>query len=82
MYTDRKRSFLFKLLINPTKNGRYEVPIRQGKHKGVIATQNLSGNSICSLSSNGDIPKVSIHLKLNGLVKMPLAGLIYQRVKM
>lgn len=69
MYTDRKRSFLFKLLINPTKNGRYEVPIRQGKHKGVIATQNLSGNSVCSLSSNGDIPKVNIHLKLNGLVK-------------
>lgn len=69
MYTDKKRSFLFKLLINPTKNGRYEVPIRQGKHKGLIATQNLSGKSVCSLSQNGDIPKVNIHLKLNGLIK-------------
>ncbi|MEI5893215.1 Ger(x)C family spore germination protein [Bacillus cereus] len=69
MYTDKKRSFLFKLLINPTKNGRYEVPIRQGKHKGLIATQNLSGNSVCSLSDTGDIPKVHIRLELNGLIK-------------
>ncbi|MBG9721678.1 Ger(x)C family spore germination protein [Bacillus sp. TH22] len=69
MYTDKKGSFLLKLLINPTKNGRYEVPIRQGKHKGLIATQNLSGKSFCSLSQNGDIPKVNIHLKLNGLIK-------------
>ncbi|AKR07912.1 Ger(X)C family germination protein [Bacillus cereus BAG1X2-3] len=69
MYTDKKGSFLLKLLINPTKNGRYEVPIRQGKHKGLIATQNLSGNSICSLSDTGNIPKIHIHLKLNGLIK-------------
>ncbi|MDR4986094.1 spore gernimation protein GerYC [Bacillus cereus] len=69
MYTDKKGSFLFKLLINPTKNGRYEVPIRQGKRKGLIATQNLSGKSVCSLSDAGDIPKVRIRLKLNGLIK-------------
>ncbi|MED0940088.1 spore gernimation protein GerYC [Bacillus cereus] len=69
MYTDKAGSFLFKLLINPTKNGRYEVPIRQGNHKGLIATQNLSGNSVCSLSDTGDIPKVHIRLKLNGLIK-------------
>ena len=81
MYTDRKRSFYLNYsLIN--ENGRYEVPIRQGKHKGVIATQNLSGNSECSLSPNGDIPKVNIHLKLNGLIKMLPDGWIYQRVKM
>ncbi|EJQ54214.1 Spore germination protein YC [Bacillus mycoides] len=69
MYTDKKGSFLLKLLINPTKNGRYEVPIRQGKHKGVVATQNLSGKSICDVSQNGSIPKVHINLKLNGLIK-------------
>ncbi|HDR6311800.1 TPA: Ger(x)C family spore germination protein [Bacillus cereus] len=69
MYTDKTGSFLFKLLINPTKNGRYEVPIRQGKNKGLIATQNLSGKSICSLSDAGDVPKVHIQLKLNGLIK-------------
>ncbi|MGG1164994.1 MULTISPECIES: Ger(x)C family spore germination protein [Bacillus cereus group] len=69
MYTDKKGSFLLKLLINPTKNGRYEVPIRQGKHKGLIATQNLSGKSVCDVSQNGSIPKVHIHLKLNGLIK-------------
>ncbi|PFN29375.1 spore germination protein GerYC [Bacillus cereus] len=69
MYTDKKGSFLFKLLINPTKNGRYEVPIRRGNHKGFIATQNLSGKSVCYLTDTGDIPKIHIQLKLNGLIK-------------
>ncbi|KFN04485.1 Ger(x)C family spore germination protein [Bacillus clarus] len=69
MYTDKKGSFLFKLLINPTKNGRYEVPIQKGKHKGLIATQNLSGKSIYKVTQTGNIPKVRIHLKLNGLIK-------------
>ncbi|PGB00023.1 Ger(x)C family spore germination protein [Bacillus toyonensis] len=69
MYTDKKGSFLLKLLLNPTKNGRYEVPIQQGNHKGLIATQNLSGKSVCYISDTGDMPKVHIHLKLNGLIK-------------
>ncbi|MED0982738.1 Ger(x)C family spore germination protein [Bacillus paramycoides] len=69
MYTDKEGSFLLKLLINPTKNGRYEVPIRQGKQKGLIATQNLSGDSVCDVTQDGDIPKVHIRLKLNGLIK-------------
>ncbi|MED1055584.1 Ger(x)C family spore germination protein [Bacillus mycoides] len=69
MYTDKKESFLFKLLINPTKNGRYEVPIQKDKHKGLIATQNLSGKSIYEVTQTGNVPKVRIHLKLNGLIK-------------
>ncbi|HDR7793195.1 TPA: Ger(x)C family spore germination protein [Bacillus luti] len=69
MYTDKKGAFLLKLLINPTKNGRYDVPIRQGNHKGLVATQNLSGKSICYLSDTDNMPKIHIQLKLNGLIK-------------
>ncbi|KEK24235.1 Ger(x)C family spore germination protein [Bacillus gaemokensis] len=69
MYTNKKDSFLFKLLLNPTKNGRYKVPIKKDKHKGLIVTQNLSGKSRYTVNQTGDIPKITIHLKLNGLIK-------------
>lgn len=69
MYTNKHGSFLLKLLINPTKNGRYEIPIQKGKHKGLLATQNLSGKSICNITQTGNIPELHIRLKLNGVIK-------------
>ncbi|MBO1582207.1 Ger(x)C family spore germination protein [Bacillus sp. XF8] len=69
MYTDKKDSFLVKLLVNPTKNGRYEAPIKKDNHTGLVVTQNLSGKSTYYVNQTGDIPKVKIRLKLNGLIK-------------
>ncbi|WP_459500358.1 Ger(x)C family spore germination protein [Bacillus sp. C1] len=69
MYTDKKDSFLVKLLLNPTKNGRYEAKIKKDHHAGLVVTQNLSGESVYHVDQTGNIPKVTIHLKLNGLIK-------------
>ncbi|WP_439743265.1 Ger(x)C family spore germination protein [Bacillus pseudomycoides] len=69
MFADQKDSFLVKLLTHPTKNGRYETSIQKDGHKGLVVTQNLSGKSTYSLDGDGEIPKVNIHLKLNGLIK-------------
>ncbi|AVR30596.1 Ger(x)C family spore germination protein [Bacillus thuringiensis] len=69
MYTDKRHSVLAKLLINPTKNGRYEAAITKDKHKGMVVIQNLAGENKYDIDQTGDIPKVKIHLKLNGLIK-------------
>ncbi|HEK9101787.1 Ger(x)C family spore germination protein [Bacillus pfraonensis] len=69
MYTDKKDSFLVKLLLNPTKNGRYEAQIKKDNHKGLVVTQNLSGKSAYHVDQTGATPKVTIRLKLNGLIK-------------
>ncbi|PFN08562.1 MULTISPECIES: Ger(x)C family spore germination protein [Bacillus cereus group] len=69
MYTDKKDSFLVKLLLNPTKNGRYETQIKKDNHKGLVVTQNLSGKSVHYVDQTGATPKVTIRLKLNGLIK-------------
>ncbi|EOV9528480.1 Ger(x)C family spore germination protein [Bacillus cytotoxicus] len=68
MYTDNQGSFLVKLLMNPTKNGRYEVPIQKGKHKGLVVIQNLSGKSIYQVNNMDHTAKARIRLKLNGLI--------------
>ncbi|MGH0927620.1 Ger(x)C family spore germination protein [Bacillus pacificus] len=69
MYTDKKHSVLTKLLINPTKNGRYEAAIKKNKHKGMVVIQDLAGKSKYDIDQTGDIPKVKINLKLDGLIK-------------
>ncbi len=69
MYTDKRHSVLAKLLINPTKNGRYEAAIKKNKNKGIVVIQNLAGKNKYDIDQTGDIPKVKIHLKLNGLIK-------------
>ncbi|PEY30118.1 spore gernimation protein GerC [Bacillus cereus] len=69
MYTDKEDSFLVKLLLNPTKNGRYETQIKKDNHKGLVVTQNLSGKSVYHVDQTGNIPKVTIRLQLNGLIK-------------
>lgn len=69
MYTDKRHSVLTKLLINPTKNGRYEAAIKKNKHKGMVVIQDLAGKSKYDIDQTGDIPKVKINLKLDGLIK-------------
>lgn len=69
MYTDKQDSFLVKLLLNPTKNGRYEAQIKKNNHESLVVTQNLSGKSVYHVDQTGNIPKVTIRLKLNGLIK-------------
>nr|EEK69174.1 Spore germination protein, gerC [Bacillus wiedmannii] len=69
MYTDKRHSVLTKLLINPTKNGRYEAAIKKNKHKGMVVIQDLAGKRKYDIDQTGDIPKVKIHLKLDGLIK-------------
>ncbi|HFK1471112.1 TPA: Ger(x)C family spore germination protein [Bacillus pacificus] len=69
MYTDKRHSVLTKLLLNPTKNGRYEAAIKKNKHKGMVVIQDLAGKSKYDIDQTGDIPKVKINLKLDGLIK-------------
>ena len=37
----------------------------------MVVIQNLAGENKYDIDQTGDIPKVKIHLKLNGLIKTP-----------
>lgn len=69
MYANKRDAFLVKLIINPTKNGRYEMNLKKGNKEGIIVIQNLLGDSTYHVEQNGTLPKVMITLQLNGLIE-------------
>ncbi|UNL85833.1 Ger(x)C family spore germination protein [Priestia koreensis] len=61
-----KHAFIFKLLDNGSKNGRYMIDIKKDQHKGQIALQNLYTKNKYYLKGTKESPEIQIVLKIDG----------------
>ncbi|WP_245638859.1 Ger(x)C family spore germination protein [Priestia koreensis] len=61
-----KHAFIFKLLDDGSKNGRYMMNVKKGNHKGQIALQNLYTKRKYYLKGTREQPEIQIVLKIDG----------------
>ncbi|MBM7702227.1 Ger(x)C family spore germination protein [Metabacillus iocasae] len=62
-------TFLFKLLSSGSKHGRYSMHIKDDNKKGEVTLQNIRTKTNYDLHHKDDKPSITIHLKIDGLVK-------------
>ncbi|MEN1937436.1 Ger(x)C family spore germination protein [Paenibacillus sp. 102] len=69
LHLNEKDMFTFKLLSGHNMNGNIEVLVKKENKKGYVALNNLYGVMSMRASNLDSIPKVTVHITMNGLIK-------------
>ncbi|MDQ0218698.1 Ger(x)C family spore germination protein [Peribacillus cavernae] len=75
------QSFLCKMLMDGTQNGRYETKIKGNEKEGFISLKSLDSKAKYTINQKDRIPHISIDLTMKAQLKKGLPGLNYTKNK-
>lgn len=66
---DMRDAFILKILVNPIKNGSYQVRIEENGNKGFILIRNMYSKTSFSINQTASIPDITIKLNMQVSIK-------------
>lgn len=63
---DHKESFAFKVLLEGSKTGHYEVEIKKGKRRGHAVVRNIKGTTTYKVKKVNGVPQFDVKMKILG----------------
>ncbi|MCM3718194.1 Ger(x)C family spore germination protein [Fictibacillus phosphorivorans] len=63
---NHKESFVFKILLEGSRTGNYEVQLKKGKRKGHSVIRNIKGTASYKVKKVNGVPEFNIKLKILG----------------
>ncbi|MET3727262.1 spore germination protein [Fictibacillus halophilus] len=63
---DHRQSFAFKVLLDGSKSGNYEVEIKKEKRKGHAVIRNIKGTTTYDIKKVNGVPQFNVKMKILG----------------